>query len=346
MGLVPHPAVGRPSRPVVSVCIANYNGESLLDDCIASVLAQDTGESIEIIVHDDASTDGSVALLRSRHPGVEILASEHNVGFCIANNRMVAHARGRYVLLLNNDAALHPNAIHTLLAAARAGGQGILTLPQYDWQTGALVDRGCLIDPFFNPVPNLDPGRDDVAYVIGACLWCPRATWHALGGLPDWMESIGEDLYLCGLARLRGVPVRAVRQSGYRHRQGASFGGNRAIAGLQTSIRRRRLSEQNKTRALMVLTPTRLMWPLLALHLGALAVEGLALSAMRRDTTLLREVYLPALSTPFCEWSALSARRNDVQASRAIPTIRWFSSVSWQLRKVSMLVRYGVPHVS
>jgi GT2 family glycosyltransferase len=346
MGLVPYSAVDRPRQPVVSVCIANYNGEALLDDCITSVLAQDAGESIEIIVHDDASTDGSVELLRSRYPGVELLTSTENVGFCIANNRMVAHARGEYVLLLNNDAALYPDAIRTLLAAARAAEPSILTLPQYDWETGALVDRGCLIDPFFNPVPNVDPERDDVAYVIGACLWCPHTTWQALGGLPDWMESLGEDLYLCGLARLRGLPVRAVRQSGYRHRQGASFGGNRADTGLQTSIKRRRFSERNKTRALIILAPTGLMWPLLALHLGALAVEGLTLSAMRRDTALLREVYLPALSTPFHECTMLRARRNDVQATRAIPAIRWFSSVSWQLRKVSMLARYGMPRIS
>ncbi|MEW9624242.1 glycosyltransferase family 2 protein [Rhodanobacter geophilus] len=348
MGMVQyHAAVNRPEVPICSVCIANYNGAGLLADCLESILAQQGDHSIEIIVHDDASTDDSIALLKQRYPHVEVIASTQNVGFCIGNNRMVAHARGQYVLLLNNDAALAPDAISCLLdEAARIGAQAILTLPQLDWENGTLVDRGCLLDPFCNPIPNLDSNRDEVAYVIGACLWCPRATWHELGGFPEWMESIGEDLYLCGVARLRGMPVRALRKSHYRHRQGATFGGNRADAGLRTSIRRRRLSERNKTRALMVLTPTVLMWPLLFAHLIALMLESLALSLVRRDGVLFSKVYMPALLVPFREWAVLRTRRNMVQATRLITAAQWFSAVRWRLRKVEMLQRHGMPHVS
>ncbi|MFC5577220.1 glycosyltransferase family 2 protein [Lysobacter niabensis] len=347
MAVVFHPGLNTPAHPRVSVCIANFDGEALLPACIDSLLTQTTGAAIEILVHDDCSRDRSVMLLRECYPQVHVIASDENVGFCIGNNRMVARARGDYVLLLNNDAALAPDAIGRLLEMAELIGRpAILTLPQLDWDTGALVDRGCLLDPFFNPIPNLDPARDDVAYVIGACLWCPRDAWHALGGFPEWMESIGEDLYLCGLARMRGMPVRALRESHYRHRQGATFGGNRANAGLRTSIKRRRLSERNKTRALIVLTPGVFAWFLLALHLPALLLEGLALSALRRDATLLREVYLPAIATPFRERNVLRARRNEVQATRTIPVARWFSAVRWQLRKVAMLRRYGVPRVA
>lgn len=346
MAVVFHPGLNAPAHPRVSVCIANFNGETLLPACIDSVLAQTAGAAIEILVHDDCSRDRSVMLLRERYPQVHVIASEENVGFCIGNNRMVARARGYYLLLLNNDAALAPDAIGCLLEMAELIGQpAILTLPQLDWDTGVLVDRGCLLDPFFNPIPNLEPARDDVAYVIGACLWCPRETWHTLGGFPEWMESIGEDLYLCNLARLRGVPVRALRDSHYRHRQGASFGGNRADGGLRTSVRRRRLSERNKTRALMVLTPGTRMWPLLAAHLVALACEGVALSLMRRDATLLREVYLPALAAPFRERDVLRTRRRDVQETRTVSASKWFSAVRWQLRKLSLLRRYGVPTV-
>ena len=53
-------------------------------------------------------------------------------------------------------------------------------------------------------------------------------------------ESIAEDMYLCGLARLRGLPVTALATSGYRHRQGATFGGNRAEEGLQRAVNRHR----------------------------------------------------------------------------------------------------------
>ncbi|EQD70869.1 glycosyl transferase family protein, partial [mine drainage metagenome] len=146
--------------PRISVCIANYNGEGVLGDCLDSVLAQTVDTPAEIIVHDDASTDASLQLLRERYPQVALIASNANVGFCVANNRMVAQAQGEFVLLLNNDAALAPDALATLLReAGQQQPRGILALPQYDWASGALVDRGCLLDPFYNPVPNTDPQR-------------------------------------------------------------------------------------------------------------------------------------------------------------------------------------------
>ena len=347
MGLVQqYPALNRPPAPVCSVCIANYNGAALLDECIASVLAQHLDGDIEVIVHDDASTDGSISMLRERYPQVELLASHENVGFCVGNNRMASHARGEYILLLNNDAALYPGALETLVGAARASARpGILTLPQYDWESGNLVDRGCLLDPFCNPIPNLDPKWPQVAYVIGACMFLPRTVWNDLGGFPEWFESIAEDMYLCGLARLRGFPVTALATSGYRHRQGTTFGGNRAEEGLRTSIRRRRLSERNKTRTMMILTPGLAMWPLLFAHLAALAIEGLVLSILHRDMALWREIYLPALTVPFREWTVLRARRSEVQAERTISLTGWFSVVRWQLRKVAMLAHYGIPKV-
>lgn len=347
MGLVQqYPAMNRTSTPICSVCIANYNGAAMLADCLASVFAQSVVSEIEVIVHDDASTDDSVSLLRGHYPQVELLVSPENVGFCVSNNRMVAHARGEFILLLNNDAALCPGALDSLIHAAQASDRpGILTLPQYDWESGTLVDRGCLLDPFCNPIPNLDPKQSQVAYVIGACMFLPRAIWNDLGGLPEWFESIAEDMYLCGLARLRGVPVAALTASGYRHRQGTTFGGNRAERGINTSIKRRHLSERNKTRALMILTPGLLMWPLLCLHLFALTLEGAVLSIQRGDAILLRDVYGPAMITPFREWAILRTHRRDAQATRTISIAQWFSAMRWQLRKVAMLVRYGVPKV-
>jgi len=208
-----HPALIHPVEPICSICIANYNGAALLTDCLESIYAQAEADNIEIIIHDDASSDESVALIRNKHPRVELIESRENVGFCVANNRMAELARGEFILLLNNDAALFPDAITTLLKAAHAQPVlGILTLPQYDWVTGQLVDRGCLLDPFYNPTPNLKPERTDVAMVIGACIWLPRRLWTALGGFPPWLGSIAEDLYLCCAARLqrshRALPGR------------------------------------------------------------------------------------------------------------------------------------------
>ena len=340
-------SLSRPTRPLCSVCIANYNGVALLADCLDSVLAQNGDLEFEIIVHDDASTDGSVAWLRERYPQIELLASKENVGFCVSNNRMVEYARGEFVLLLNNDAALFPDALATLRRCAdQQTPKGILTLPQYNWQTGELVDRGCLLDPFCNPVPNLDAARVDVAMVPGAGLWIPRAAWNELGGFPEWIESIGEDLFLCCQARLRGLPVQTTRESGYRHWQGKSFGGNKLQDGqLQSTFRRRRLSERNKTAVLFVTTPGPLMWPLLALHLTAMAMEGLLVSMINSDVRIWKEIYWPAITLPLREFGILRTRRGQLQSTRRGGLRIYLQPVVFLPQKILLLLRHGMPKI-
>jgi GT2 family glycosyltransferase len=335
-------------HPVCSICIANYNGSSMLNDCLASVFAQEGDISIEVIVHDDASTDDSLALLRGKFPQVTVLASTENVGFCVGNNRMVSHARGKFILLLNNDAALFPDALQTLLAAAEIEAlSAIRTLPQYDWQTGDLIDRGCLLDPFYNPIPNLDPDRINVAMVIGACLFLPHSLWVELGGFPEWMESIGEDLFLCCHARLRGYGVTALPNSGYRHRRGATFSGARKDDHkLSTTFRRRRLSERNKTLVMVICTPTLLIWPLLALHLLALACEGIILTCSKRDWRIWRDIYVSATAGVWVLRRQMLASRQEMQRNRrsgASTYLRVFRPIGY---KLLMFLRHGMPNVS
>ena len=339
------PAAAGTTAPACSICIANYNGTALLEECLASIHAQRGGTSVEIIIHDDASTDGSVEWIRAHHPEVELLASRENVGFAIANNRMVACARGEFVLLLNNDAALFPDALESLSAEARRRSNcGILTLPQYDWKSGELVDRGCRLDPFYNPVPNLKSSRDEVAITIGACLFIPRTLWNDLGGFPEWIGSIAEDMYICCLARLRGYTVATTPASGYRHRQGASFGGNRVDDGkLKTTFRRRALSERNKTAVMVICTPTALVWPLLALHFLALAFEGAGLAALTRNGRVWREIYRPTLGYILHAPRRLRALRREAQGARRIGLRGYLRGFVPIPRKLVLLRRYGVP---
>jgi GT2 family glycosyltransferase len=78
--------------PIVSICIPHYNGIDLIDACIASVWMQDCSATVEITVHDDATTDGSTEHIRTQHPDVRLIESSENVGFCIANNRRLPGA--------------------------------------------------------------------------------------------------------------------------------------------------------------------------------------------------------------------------------------------------------------
>lgn len=335
-------------RPVVSVCIANYNGKDIIDACIASVLAQDCGFPFEIIVHDDASTDDSARHIREHYPQAVLIESMENVGFCVANNRMADAARAEYLLLLNNDAELYPDALRTLHAEARRIARpAILGLPQYDAATGELIDLGSLFDLFLNPVPNLNPNRNEVGMIIGACLWIPRVLWDELGGFPEWFGSLAEDMYICARARLAGYPVRAINKSGFRHWVGKSLGGGKATTEkrLVTSRRRRALSERNKTFVMISTYPGLLLLALLPLHLVMLLTEGVLLALLKRDRSLFLDIYWACLKNNWRERRRLSELRRTIQSTRKSGLANWLSVFLPWPHKLKLLVKYGLPSI-
>ncbi len=335
------------SQPTISVCIANYNGIGLIDGCIASVLVQDCGVAVEIIVHDDASIDGSVQHIRNRYPEVRLLQSAENVGFCVANNRMADVASGEYLLLLNNDAELYPDALATLYKAAQhIGHPAIFGLPQYDFDTGELLDIGCLVDPFLNPVPNKNSERGEVAMVMGACLWIPKDLWQELEGFPAWFDSIAEDLYLCCRARLAGYSVRALGISGYRHRVGGSFGGGKVRQGrLATTLRRRVLSERNKSFVIVLTYPAPVFQCLFPLHLLLLLIEGGVLAMLKGNYSLFRDIYFASLKGLWSEKERLGQLRSKLQSDPHMCRWRFFSVFSFLPYKLRLLLKHGIPQI-
>lgn len=175
--------------PTISVCIANFNGVKYIEACIESVLSQDFPLPVEIIVHDDTSTDKSIELIKDRFPEVVLIESDSNVGFCISNNRMAHRAKGEFLLLLNNDAELFPGTLKCLYQEALKG-PSILGPSQYNAATQERIDIGNMVDYSLNTVPNLDPSREIVAMVSGGCLWIPKDLWDEIGvsGLVSYLE--------------------------------------------------------------------------------------------------------------------------------------------------------------
>lgn len=335
------------TKPKVSVCVPNYNGMTVIDACLRSVLEQDCEFEVEILVHDDASSDASVAHIRECYPSVRQIESRDNVGFCVANNRMAAAAQGDYLLLLNNDAELFPDALRTLMdAARRLEGPAILGLPQYDATTGKLIDIGSLLDPFLNPIPNQNPDRNEVGMVIGACLWIPKALWQELGGFPEWFHTLAEDMYLCCRARLRGYPVRALAISGFRHWVGNSLGGGKVSnQRLVTSRRRRILSERNKSFVMALTYPTPIFQCLFPLHTSLLLAEGLVLALLKRDWSLFRDIYFASLKGLWHERKRLSLLRRKLQVERLVSRRCYFSVFSFFPYKLRLLLKHGIPHI-
>lgn len=335
-------------KPLCSVCVANYNGAGYLKNCIDSILAQkDFPGNIEIIVHDDASEDESLELLQNRYPCVKVLKSDENVGFCVSNNRMVAVSRGVFILLLNNDAVLHENALKTLYEGSQKYGDGILGLPQYDAESKKLIDIGSMFDPFLNPIPNTDNTIQEVGMIIGACLWLPKQLWKEFGGFPEWFGSMAEDMYICCHARLCGYPVIALPYSGFDHWVGKSFGGGKVSKGnkLSTSKKRRSLSERNKTFVMCICFPLPFLFLIFPLHILLLTIEGIVLSIIKQDRSLWTDIYWKCFKGIVKYRKRILASRKHVQSKRKISEVAFGRYLFNFPRKLTMLLKYGIPTV-
>lgn len=331
----------------LSVCIANYQGEEVITRCLDSVLSQSCDFDFEVIVHDDASTDASPDMVESGYPGVRLLRASANSGFCKSNNRLVDAARGDYILLLNNDTRLHPNSLQVLMDAAESDpGTGVLSLPQFDMDSGDLLDRGMFLDLFANPVPNLQPAGE-VAMVMGSCLWIRRDLWREIGGFPEWFGSMAEDMYLCTRVRLTGLRIRVVEGGGYDHVVGHSFGGGKVTDDrLATSYQRRRLSELNKNRVIATCFPPPTHVVVLGLQFLLLAIEGTVLSLLKRSTRPLREIYLPSIGGILGDLARLRRERESCMRGRQIGPRQFFLPIRFRHQKLALLGRHGVPSIS
>lgn len=99
------------AEPDVSVIIANWNLKGILHECLDSVRRGSAGLAVELIVIDNASSDGSAGMIAEDLPEAILIVNNVNRGFAYACNQGIEAARGRYLFLLNNDAILHEGAL-------------------------------------------------------------------------------------------------------------------------------------------------------------------------------------------------------------------------------------------
>lgn len=224
--------------PLFSVVIPNWNGARFLPTCLAA-LARQTYPCIEVIVADNASTDGSQALLRERYPAVTLLALPQNLGFTGACNAGIAAARGNYIALLNNDTEADPRWLERLVGA-------LDRFPAYDFAASKLLlfDRRDHIHSAgdyygMNGVPGnrgvwqRDRGQYDVMEeVFGPCAGAAAYRRAALEALAEGGKVFDEDLVMyCEdvdlnlRARLRGVRTVYVPRAVVYHKLSATGGG-------------------------------------------------------------------------------------------------------------------------
>ena len=332
------------SAPVISVCIANYNGADIIGACIESVLRQENSPAFEILVHDDASTDDSCHIIEE-YESVRLIQSAENVGFCISNNRMAAEARGEFILLLNNDTQLFPDALATLHEESRKrADRAVLGLPQYDFATRELVDYGLKLDFFGSAVPNRKPTNKDIAMVIGACMWVPAGLWRKIGGFADWLETNAEDVYLCCYARILGYRAYVPARSGFLHIIGYSLGGGKSAGRmLRISTRRRYFSERNRLLVQWMFYPAWLVPITTLLNMLALTVEAIALSIANRKPSLIWDIYIRSQRDAFSMLKTVRPARSAAMRSREISFLEFFGRFTFVPQKLRLLLSLGIP---
>ena len=112
----------------VAVIVVTWNSRADLERLLPSVHEGARSASIQLIVVDNASTDGSAALVEARYPEARIIRNAHNAGFAAANNQAMLVADARYVMLLNPDTVVMPGAIDVLV--------GFLDAREHVWVAG------------------------------------------------------------------------------------------------------------------------------------------------------------------------------------------------------------------
>ena len=127
----------------LTIVIVNWNTRDLLRECLASVFTHVRDMSFEVFVVDNASTDGSAALVRESFPAVRLIANATNEGFSCANNRAIRQATGEFILLLNPDTLLVEDAFSPLVRLARERGEIGAIGPKVVSRDGITVQHAC-----------------------------------------------------------------------------------------------------------------------------------------------------------------------------------------------------------
>jgi GT2 family glycosyltransferase len=236
------------ARPDVTVVMLTYNRWDLTKEALR-LLAEFTEPRYEVVLVDNASTDGTLAEL-DRVEGARILRNPRNLGFGPANNQGAAMARGRYLLLLNSDAWVRSGWLEPLLDVADADAGVAAVAPKLVYPDGRLQEAGSIIwrdgrvrqygdgDRSNRPEYNF---RRTVDYASAACLLVRRSAFTSVGGFdPRFAPVYYEDVDLC-LALAAG-PGRVVYQprSIVEHVRGASSGGGVQSARVERNRRRLR----------------------------------------------------------------------------------------------------------
>ncbi|HYH54455.1 MAG TPA: glycosyltransferase family 2 protein [Solirubrobacterales bacterium] len=264
----------------VAVVIPSWNSAQLLPQCLDSIAAQTV--EVELLVIDNGSTDGSLALLEER--GIEHVALPRNTGFAAAVNLGVARVRADAVLVLNADAVLEPGCIEALLGQLRADpGLGgvqprILQLEEgreMDEASARVYSAGMALTRDGRALelgageaqsPFSESARE-IFGVCGAACLLRRELFDGLGGYDERYFAFYEDVDLNVRARIAGWRFAYVPEAVAWHLGNASWQAGFSRPGAENA----RLVARNRVATQVKFMPARALPLIFAVEIGALA---------------------------------------------------------------------------
>lgn len=213
--------------PRLAIIIVNFNAREHVENCLASLADAPPATPHQVVVVDNASSDGSAAAIRRRWPAVTVHEEPENRGFAAANNAGIRATRSELILLLNNDTLVPAGAVDALVARLDAHPSAAVAGPR-------LIDAGgkpeLSFGPMISPLGELRQktitalyrrgvrpaaawvgratGREhEVDWVSGACLLVRRSAAEAVGLLDERFFLYTEDVDFCAAIRGRGHRV-------------------------------------------------------------------------------------------------------------------------------------------
>ncbi len=232
-------------KPDVTVIIVNWNTKEYLRACLRSLPGGASGLSLQVVVVDNASGDGSTEMVRLDFPDVEVLESKENLGFARGNNLALARARGRYVFLLNPDTELTPGALAEMVEYMEAHPETGVVGPRLNLPRGGIQGGAAGYDPSPSTVFNYStflysifPGRlrglwlpksmylgdgpVEADWVSGAAMLVRMEAVKQVGPMDGSLFMYAEDVEWCRRIRRAGWRVMVLPSVGVLHHVGRS----------------------------------------------------------------------------------------------------------------------------
>jgi len=201
----------------LTVIVVNFNDKAHLQRSLSSVEENAKGLAFEIIVVDNNSQDGSAEFIEKNFPGVKLIRNKENVGFSRANNQAIRESRGEFILFLNTDTVLFPNALGLLLEEMRAnpqiGALGPALLRdgnRYQVSFGKKVSffseivQKFFLNHYYRLLLKTFQEKREVGWLSAACLLMKRSVLAEAGLFDENFFLYFEDIDLCLRIREKG----------------------------------------------------------------------------------------------------------------------------------------------